>query len=178
MYIYIYIHVWVDFRMHTSRRRVRNHGLWQAVADFVASVFECFGKTSRYSSIGYGKSFGTNAGGGFGLTAGAGADLRKLIQHESKPGASVCIGFGISIGPGTGGARAGVGVGGSFCCGTSGCSIGISVGAVAQVSVDGSGPPCVFGKHMGPFACKRTEGVSLMLTCCSYNFMTGATTCR
>ena len=142
------------------------------------AVFECFGATSRYSAIGYSKSFGTNAGGGFGLAAGVGADLRKLIQEGKRPSAAVCIGFGITVGPGSGGARAGVGVGGSFCCGTSGCSIGISVGAVAQVSVSGIGPECVFGKHMGPLACKRTEGVSLMLTCCRYNFQTGSTTCR
>ena len=153
-----------------------NHEWWQAVADFVSSVFECFGATSRCSAIGYSKAFGTNAGGGFGLTAGAGADLRKLIQ--AKPSASVCIGFGVTVGPGTGGARTGVGVGGSFCCGSSGCSIGISVGAVGQVSVDGIGPECVFGKGMGPLKCKRTEGVSLMLTCCRYNFQNGETTCR
>ena len=58
----------------------------QAVADFIASVFECFGATSRYSSIGYGKSFGTNAGGGFGLSAGSGEDLKALIKDTGRSG--------------------------------------------------------------------------------------------
>ena len=163
-----------------QKQRKSTFAWFRRIRRWFGDVFECFGKFNVVGGVGYGEMFGANVGGGFGLTAGAGAgaDLRRMITQRKKPTADLGVAMGFvagTIGPLY---RLGVGVGGSVKCGTGGCTIGLSVGAVGSAVWDGSGKACCFGRRMGPFKCKKSGGTTFLATCCSFNFITGSTSCR
>ncbi|CAE7241767.1 unnamed protein product, partial [Symbiodinium pilosum] len=151
---------------------------WGRLRRWLGDVFECLGKFNVVGGVGYGKMFGAYVGGSFGLATGASGDLKKIFTERKKPSASIGVGMGLvagNVGPLW---RAGVGVGGSVKCSRSGCTVGLAVGTVGSAVWDGTGRECCFGRRMGPLKCKKSAGTTFLATCCSFNFITGSTSCR
>lgn len=180
-------------RRRRDRRRCRRR-FWKkvgcavvsvvnAVAGFIADLFECVGQCKTLVATGYCKKFPaatSNFGVGVGFTM-SGGNLQTILSGNPQPSIALSISVVFGAVPGTpitGGVRVGVGIGGGVSCSGSGCSVGISVGATTSAIWPTTGGACNFGKEILSFKCMKAAGLAISLFCCRFNVITGAEDCR
>ncbi|CAE7674698.1 unnamed protein product [Symbiodinium pilosum] len=158
--------------------------VFKAVTSFVTKLLQCFGQFAVTANTGYSRDINPpTVAVNVGISGGAQYGLQSILKGK-PPSVSMALKIGAAAGSVTAWSWLGVGVSVSVSCkaaDTFGCKFGIAVGAIAKgwrkKGADALG--CVFGPTVfGAFECKSCVGGTMLLFCCSYDFLTGDNSCR